>query len=145
MNQNIQNLLNEIPPAKAMGITVSKQWKNGLELCAPFECNLNDKGTAFAGSIASLLTLAGWGLLTLQLRERALEPEIMVVTSAINYTRPAKQMLSATTEISDAELERIRNDLLVNRRSRMRLCITLRSGGIECANATADYALIGPS
>ena len=144
MNSEINNLFADIPPAKAMGIAVSNHWKNGLELSAPFECNRNDKGTAFAGSIASLLTLAGWGLLTIKLNEYGLHPDIMVVTSTINYTRPAKQMLSAVAEISDAELQRIRNELQTKQRSRVRLSITLRSDNIECADARADYALIAP-
>jgi hypothetical protein len=53
MNPQKNNLFEDIPPAKAMGIAVSKQWENGLELCAPFECNRNDKSTAFAGSTGS--------------------------------------------------------------------------------------------
>ncbi len=121
-----------------MGITVSKHWKNRLELCAPFKCNRNDKGTAFAGSISSILTLTGWGLLTLQFRE----PDIMVVESEIKYARPARKSLRAVAEISDAELERIQRDLQTKQRSRVRLTITLHSGETECATATADYALI---
>ena len=137
-----QTLFDGIPPAQIMGITVSKVWTNGLELTAPFKENRNDKGTAFAGSIASILTLAGWGLLTLKLKECGLHPDIMAVTSTINYTRPAKQRLSAVAEISDAELERICNDLQATQRSRVRLSIVLRSGDTECARATADYALM---
>ncbi len=138
MNSEMNTLFADIPPAQAMGITVSKVWNNGLELCAPFACNRNDKGTAFAGSIASLLTLAGWGLLTLQFRD----PDIMVVTSEIQYPRPARESLRAVAEISDSELERIRHDLQAKQRSRVRLAITLYSGETECATATADYALI---
>lgn len=142
MSSETNNLFCDIPPAQAMGITVSKHWKNGLELSAPFESNRNDKGTAFAGSIASILTLAGWGLLTLKLTESGLHPEIMAVTSNINYARPAKQALIASAEISNSELERICNDLRTKQRSRARLAITLRSGDVECAAATSDYAII---
>lgn len=161
MNSELQNLFAKIPPAQAMGIRVSKVWtrakrerphecaamtegsgKNGIELCAPFENNRNDKGTAFAGSIASMLTLAGWSLLTLQLKEQNLEPDIMVVASEIKYARPAKQDLRATVEISQPELERIQSELKTRQRSRARLSITLHSGETTCATATADYALI---
>ncbi len=142
MYSETNNLFADIPPAQAMGITVSKHWKNGLELCAPLECNRNDKGTAFAGSIASLLTLAGWGLLTLRLRGSTIEPDIMVVSSEIKYVRPARKALRAVAEISDTELKRIRNDLQTKQRSRANLTITLHSGADPCATATADYALI---
>jgi thioesterase domain-containing protein len=142
MTSERQNLFAQIPPAQAMEIKVSNVWKNGIELSAPFECNSNDKGTAFAGSIASLLTLAGWSLLTLQLREQSLEPDIMVVASQIKYARPATQALRASVEISQAELERIQNELQTRQRSRARLCIALHSGETECATATAEYALI---
>ena len=142
MCSKTNNLFADIPLAQAMRIAVSKRGKNELELCAPFECNRNDKGTAFVGSIASILTLAGWGLLTLQLRDWALEPDIMVVASEIKYICPAKKMLTATVEISDATLEHIRNELQDKQRSRVRLSITLHSDETECATATADYALI---
>ncbi len=136
------HIFSDIPPALAMGITVSNHWKNGIELSAPLDCNRNDKGTAFAGSIASILTLAGWGLLTLKLNERGFAPDIMAGASTISYLRPAKQNLYATAEISEDELEQLRNDLQVKQRSRARLAITLRSGDVECATANADYALI---
>lgn len=142
MHPEINSLFAKIPPARAMGITVSKHWKNGIELSAPFERNCNDKGTSFAGSIASLLTLAGWSLLTVQLRECELEPDIMVVASEIKYARPAKQDLRASVELRKPELERIQNDLQTRQRSRARLCIALHSGETECATATADYALV---
>ena len=142
MTAETDNLFADIPPAQAMGIVVSKVWKNGLELRAPFDRNRNDKGTAFAGSIASLLTLAGWALLTLRLREPGLEPEIMVVASEIIYSHPAKQTLRAAAEIDDSELERIQHELKTRARSRARLTIALRSGNADCAAATADYALI---
>lgn len=125
-----------------MNITVSREWNNGLELSAPFDCNRNDKGTAFAGSIASLLTLTGWALLTLKLHEQNLTADIMVVASDIQYTRAAKQELRAVAEISDTELKCIRDDLKHRQRSRARLTISLRSGDTECATTTADYAII---
>ena len=140
----MNNLFADIFPAKAMGIRVSKVWKHGLELCAPLGCNRNDKGTAFAGSIASILTLAGWGLLTLQLRERGLEPDILVVSSKIKYASPVKDNLRASVEIGDDELARIVNELQDKQRSRARLSIILHAGETECAAATADYALIQP-
>ncbi len=39
-----------------------------LFLQAPLAANVNDKDNAFGGSLASLMTLAGWGWVNLQLR-----------------------------------------------------------------------------
>ena len=57
-----------MPPVAATGIRASKFDGEALQLSAPLAANVNDKGCAFGGSLASLMTLAGWGWLMLSLR-----------------------------------------------------------------------------
>ena len=61
---------------------------DSLTLCAPLEANLNDKQTAFAGTLATLCTLSGWAMTSLVCGERGLEADIAVVRSDIAYLRP---------------------------------------------------------
>lgn len=51
-----------IPIAKAMGVGVDVSDENALVLRAPKEQNKNSLNTAFGGSLVSLATLAGYGV-----------------------------------------------------------------------------------
>lgn len=77
-----------IPLARAMGLVVSEYDGYRLALGAPLAPNVNDKGCAFGGSIASLLTLAGWGLAMIKLGEAGLGAEVYVQDLSLRYLAP---------------------------------------------------------
>ena len=81
-------LLSQIPLTRAMQLRVVDYDGSTLRLAAPLAPNVNDKGCAFGGSLASLLTLACWGLARLVLREQGLHPDIYVQDSQIDYLAP---------------------------------------------------------
>lgn len=83
-----RTILESIPLARAMDLSVLEYDGNRLALNAPLASNVNDKGCAFGGSMASLMTLAGWGLVNLKLGEAELGAEIFVADSAITYLNP---------------------------------------------------------
>lgn len=134
------DLFADIVQAKAMQITVSKHWKNGIELSAPLESNLNDKGTAFAGSISSMLTLAGWALITHLLNEAGVEAEVMVVKSSMQFSVAVRTALKSVAEVSAEEVARVFQEL--ETRGRSRICIDSSIPGH--AFMTANFAIIQP-
>ena len=138
----MNRLLASIAPAEALGIELSG-W-NGIciELAAPLDRNLNDKGTAFAGSIDSMLDLAGWGALTLALRDAGFGAEVMIVESTTEYTAAARADMIATAAVSSDEIARITEELVMNGKSRTRLRCRLSANGVECAAMEAQYAII---
>ena len=77
-----------IPLADAIDLKVRRYTGDLLEMTAPLAPNVNDKGCAFGGSMASLLTLAGWGLVELGLRAQALACDIYVGNSELRYQEP---------------------------------------------------------
>jgi thioesterase domain-containing protein len=83
-----RTILETIPLARAMALSVLEYDGNRLALNAPLSENVNDKGCAFGGSMASLMTLAGWGLVNLKLGEAELEADVFVADSAITYVAP---------------------------------------------------------
>ena len=82
------HILDNIPLADAMNLKVRRYTGDELEMSAPLTPNVNDKGCAFGGSMASLLTLAGWGLIELGLRAQELECDIYVGDSHLRYHEP---------------------------------------------------------
>ncbi|GMU44664.1 MAG: thioesterase [Xanthomonadales bacterium PRO6] len=83
-----RDILATIPLTRAMQLRVARFDGATLRLVAPLAPNVNDKGCAFGGSLASLLTLACWGLARLGLRAQGHDPDIYVQDSVIDYVAP---------------------------------------------------------
>ncbi|MDO1529365.1 YiiD C-terminal domain-containing protein [Fulvimonas sp. R45] len=77
-----------IPLARAMELELLAHDDDLLSLRAPLAPNVNDKGCAFGGSLVSLLTLAGWGLVELALRGRGEDCDVFVGESTVRYLQP---------------------------------------------------------
>ena len=73
-----------MPPVKAMDITIAAREGDTLSLRAPLALNVNDKGCAFGGSLVSLMTLAGWGLVTLRCRQPGIDADVYVGGSELS-------------------------------------------------------------
>ena len=81
--QELREYCRGMPPVAAMQVEVEGMRGDALRLTAPLSANVNDKGNAFGGSLTSLMTVAGWGLVTLKLRMAGLEAEVYVADSQI--------------------------------------------------------------
>ena len=84
-----------MPPVAAMGIQSAGWDGQRLRLRAPLAANINDKGTVFGGSMASIATLAAWGLLTLRLGKAGIKAEVYVADSQLKYLKPLVADLGA--------------------------------------------------
>lgn len=87
--QELQQTWTEtIPITEHMGIKLHQYSGRTLETRASLNKNINIHGTMFAGSIFSLATLTGWGMIFLQLKERGLEGDIVLGDGDIHYHKP---------------------------------------------------------
>jgi thioesterase domain-containing protein len=98
-----QELLADIPLARAMRLRVAEWDGDRLRMTAPLMPNINDKGCAFGGSLASLTTLAGWGLIVLKLRALDRPCDIYVQDSTIRYLAPVWSDFAAESRLADGE------------------------------------------
>jgi thioesterase domain-containing protein len=93
-----------IPLAKAMGVGVEVSDDRALTLTAPKEQNKNSLNTAFGGSLVSIATLAGYGVVWELMRTEKKSPEektswhIVVKESRAAYRRPVIGDLRAICE-----------------------------------------------
>src|SRR5690606_34973957 len=81
----MQAQLLAMPPARAMQLRIADGHADRLRLEAPLAANVNDKGSAFGGSLASLMTLAAWGLAVLRIEQAGLSAEVYVADSQVRY------------------------------------------------------------
>lgn len=77
-----------IPITEQMGIKLHQYSGHTLEVHASLNKNINLHGSMFAGSIFSLATLTGWGMIFLQLKERELSGDIVLGDGDIHYHKP---------------------------------------------------------
>jgi len=83
-----RTLTTAIPLGGAMALTVSRLDQTGIELSLPLSPNVNDKGTAFGGALASAMILAGWSLPRLLLRRAGVDAQLVIGRCEIRFLAP---------------------------------------------------------
>jgi thioesterase domain-containing protein len=96
-------ILREIPMARAMDLTLRDYDGAHLTLAAPLAPNINDKGCAFGGSLVSLMTLAGWGVVVLKLKDLGRDCDVYVQDSSVRYLAPVWSDILAIARLAEGE------------------------------------------
>jgi thioesterase domain-containing protein len=133
-----------MPPVAAMGVVIDGYDGESLRLHAPLARHVNDKGCAFGGSMASLMTLAGWGLFTLRLRAVALDAEVFVADSSVKYREPLyADLVVEAWRAGDESWEDALDALRTRGRARMFLaaCVRLPDGTVAAESRARFVAL----
>jgi thioesterase domain-containing protein len=132
----------EIPITGHIGIRVASYDGKSLVLGASLEPNINHKATAFAGSLNSLVTLAGWGLIWLLLREWNISATTVIQDSACNYKRPVTRDFTATCfKPDDAELAYFARMLREKGRARLELQAEMRENDLIAVSFSGRYVV----
>lgn len=90
----------DIPITDAMQLAITDWDGESLRMSAPLAPNVNDKGCAFGGSLASLMTLACWSLVKLSMEQRGLSGDIFVQDSTVRYLAPVWEDFSAEARLA---------------------------------------------
>jgi len=134
-----------MPPVAALRLQVAGFDGECLRLRAPLAAHVNDKGCAFGGSLASLMTLAAWGVVTLRLHAIGIAADVFVAQAQLAYRAPLFDDLQAEARLADSAgwdgfVARLRE------RGRagiaLAACVRLPDGGIA-AECTSRYVAIG--
>jgi thioesterase domain-containing protein len=137
-------LLADIPLARAMQLRLRDYDGDSLHLAAPLAPNINDKGCAFGGSLLSLLTLAGWGLIVLKLRALDVACDVYVQDSEARYLAPVWEDFVAEARLDAGESwDEFTRALRARGRARLRVAcrVPLPSGASACV-LTARFVAI---
>jgi thioesterase domain-containing protein len=105
----------EIPLLTAMHLSFVDFDDLALTMEAPLAPNINNKGTAFGGSIASICLFGGWAVATLACMDNAIDnTEIVVFKNEMTFERPARGHLTVRAYIKPDDfaacLARLRAD-----------------------------------
>lgn len=97
----VRFIRDKIPLARAMDLELLAHDNDLLTLRAPLAPNVNDKGCAFGGSLVSLMTLTGWGLVELALRAHGRDCDVYVGESAVRYLQPVWADFHAAARLAE--------------------------------------------
>ncbi|HSN01714.1 MAG TPA: YiiD C-terminal domain-containing protein [Rudaea sp.] len=137
-------VLAEIPLARAMQLRLRDYDGARLTISAPLAPNINDKGCAFGGSLVSLLTLAGWGLIVLKLRALGKECDVYVQDSAVRYLAPVWEDFTAQARLAaDESWDAFASTLAERGRARLAVdCRVALADGTDACTLQARFVAI---
>ena len=110
----LQNKLhNEIPLTKLMNLTINEYNHRELITSAPLEININDKGTAFGGSLSTITIISSWSLCWLISQELNYDSKnIVVIKNENRYLKPVtKDIVCYTTKPNKEEIQILKEKL----------------------------------
>jgi thioesterase domain-containing protein len=136
-----------IPLAKAMDVGVELSDDQKLVLTAPKEPNRNSLNTAFGGSLVSLATLAGYGVVWELMRDGGPsgKPQwhIVVKESRAAYRRPVIGDLRAICERpAQAAIAEFKEALARYGKAKLKLKASIVEDGNVAVDVTAAFVVI---
>jgi len=141
----LRTRLQSIPQVRAMQVEVAGEHDGRLRLQAPLAPNVNDKGSAFGGSLVSLMTLAGWSLVTRRLAQAGLDAEVYVADSQVRYLAPLEDALEAEAWLEDGDWDIFIATFRQRRRARCRIAARVRlPGGGEATVFSGRFVALVP-
>lgn len=143
--QDLERVLLSMPPLRAMGCRVACIERERLVLAAPLDANVNDKGSAFGGSLAGLMTVACWGLFSAHLKQAGLIAEVYVQDSNLQYFVPVLEDIEAEARLAEGEhLEAAIRAMRSRRKARLKLVASVRlKDGREAARLEGRFVALG--
>ena len=118
-----------IPVSALMQIEPLDYRSGQLSVSAPITPNINLHQTMFAGSIYTLATLTGWGMLWLQQRIAGVDGDIVLADGHIRYLAPIIDTPIAKCIWRETDLSRLPQ----GRRVKVKLEVELWCEGTLCA------------
>ena len=137
-----------IPLAKAMGVGVEVSDDRALTLTAPKEQNKNSLNTAFGGSLVSIATLAGYGVVWELMRTEKKSPDdkaswhIVVKESRAAYRKPVLGDLRAICERpAQAAISEFKEALARYGKAKLKLRARVVENGTTAVDVHAAYVV----
>jgi thioesterase domain-containing protein len=134
-----------VPLVGAMGVRLRYFDASGLALAAPLTPNINDKGTAFGGALAAIITLSCWSLTYLLLREQSRHVDLVVSDSSLKFLRPVRGEIIAVCPMPEqARVRRFIDDFKIRGKARWDLHATIDGDGEPAVRFQGRFVALRP-
>lgn len=132
-----------LPTAVHMQIAVDAYDGKSLRLTAPLAPSVNDKQTAFGGSIYVVAVMACWGMVYLRCVEYGIDPDIVVAKGEIEYSAPVNgDIVAQSVAAEEADWTQFFADFEDRGKAKIPLCSEVIINGGVAASFKGLYALV---
>ena len=137
INKLQEKLHNEIPLTKVMDIKIKDYNDKELITSAPLHINVNDKGTAFGGSLSTMTIISSWSMCWLISQELGYDSKnIVVIKNENTYSKPVtKDIICYTQKPTIEQIEVLKSKL----EAKGSASIKITSKIVEDENICVDF------
>lgn len=138
-----KKLYTEIPLTQYMQLQLESIDDASLVTSAPLIPNINDKGTAFAGSLGTLVTISAWCACYYEMEKLGYtQSRIAVVQSNISYTHAVTQNLQCITQRpTQEEMDIVVQKLKVKKSASLKLTSYVLQDSTQCVTFEGIYVI----
>tara|TARA_R110002126_G_scaffold172606_10_gene321377 strand:+ start:4409 stop:5332 length:924 start_codon:yes stop_codon:yes gene_type:complete len=129
-----------IPLSQYMQLNITAFDGYRISCSAPLAPNINLHQTMFAGSIYTLATLTGWGMLYMQLQALGLKGSQVLANAEIRYLRPISSVPEARCELRNCLGDLAA--LMQGKKVRQRITVEIYCQQQRCAEFTGHYVVL---
>ena len=144
MTKELQNkLYNEIPLTKMMKIKIQDYNENELIIRAPLKININDKGTAFGGSLSTITIISAWSLCWLISKELGFDSNnIVIIKNETSFRKPVtKDIICYTKKPSFEEIKLLKQKLETKKSASIKIESKIIEDGQTCVDFLGYYVI----
>ena len=138
-----KKLHKEIPLTNFMQLKVSNYDENELVTTAPLDVNINDKGTAFGGSLATMTIISSWSICWLISKELGFDSNnIVVIKNENSYKKPVtKDIICHTTKPTIEQLNMLKEKLKKKKSASIKIYSKIIEDGEICVEFEGYYVI----
>ena len=144
MIKELQNkLYNDIPLTKIMEIKIQNYTNQELITKEKKKNNINDKGTAFGGSLSTITIISGWSLSWLISKELGFDSNnIVIIKNETSFRRPVtKDIVCITKKPSKEEIEIVKQKLQIKKSASLKIQSQIIEDGEICVDFEGYYVI----
>ena len=138
-----EKLHNEIPLTKVMNIKIQTYNEKELITTVPLDININDKGTAFGGSLSTMTIISSWSLCWLISKELGFDSKnIVVIKNENSYRKPVtKDIVCHTQKPSEQEIATLKEKLQTKKSASIKINSTIMENNEVCVEFQGYYVI----
>ena len=138
-----KKLHKEIPLTKLMKMKINEYKDKELITSAPLDININDKGTAFGGSLSTITIISSWSLCWLISKELGIDSKnIVVIKNENSYLRPVtKDIICYTQKPSKKELSVLKEKIDKKSSASIKIKSKIIEGDKVCVEFEGIYVI----
>ena len=138
-----KKLHKEIPLTNFMQLKVSNYDENELVTTAPLDVNINDKGTAFGGSLATICIISGWSLSWLISKELGFDSNnIVIIKNETSFRKPVtKNIVCHTKKPSFEEIKTLKQKLEIKKSASIKIESKIIENDEICVEFVGYYVI----